>query len=161
MASNASGTRHLNKRILARGIACVSIIIISLIFISPKRAANLFSKLGFSRSVVQPIPSIEPVVQGSSDSSVKGIRFTLHPTGIDPKEVVLAPGRYRIAVDNRTGANEAEIQFDAPSGQALVRTQIAPRKLNWRSTIQFAPGEYYLRLLSEPSRTAKIVVTNN
>jgi hypothetical protein len=102
-----------------------------------------------------------PGLQGNPALVVKGIRFTIHPTGIDPQEIVLEAGRYRIAVDNRSGANEANIQLDRSNGQALVNAPISARKLGWRGVLQLTPGEYNLKLVGQPSRTGKIIVKSN
>jgi len=87
-------------------------------------------------------------------------RITITPTGFEPKVITRGPGRFLLAVDNRSGLDNLTLHLESQAGR--LRTQRASRsKASWRELLDLLPEEYLLKESNHPGWSCRITIAAN
>jgi hypothetical protein len=84
--------------------------------------------------------------------------FELRPYGFIPAEITVAPGKYLIAVQNRSGMKDLTFRLDRDNGARLSESRASTKE--WKSQVTLGRGTYILSEASEPSWRSVIHVSN-
>jgi hypothetical protein len=103
-----------------------------------------------------PPPSVPGV---AASSKIKAVLFTVRPDGFEPSEITLPEGKYVIAVDNRSGADEVLLNVRRGQSDRLKEVRLTRQQLNWRGVIDLKPGLYTVSDVNRPEWAARLQVT--
>ena len=100
-------------------------------------------------------------LQGQSETTkLEMERVTITPTGFEPSVIGRGPGRFLLAVDNRSGHDDLTLHLEGQTGR--LRAQRASRsKASWREVLELAPGEYLLREANHREWLCRITIAAN
>lgn len=108
-------------------------------------------------------PIIEPAVlqnHGTPASSpLKSVLFTIHTEGFEPNEITLPAGKYVLAVDNRSGSEDVQLNLRRGQSEKLKEAKLSRKQMDWNSVIELTPGQYSLSDLNRPKWSANIKVS--
>ncbi len=111
-------------------------------------AAQIFSA-GSIETPMVPTAALMPT-QGSNNERLEAEVIRLLPTGFDPSEISRPPGRFILAVTNRSSAQELDLRLDAEAGNRVHQVRLPRGQLRWKQVIQLPPGNYRLSEASHP-----------
>lgn len=96
----------------------------------------------------------------SAGTTLEMERITITPTGFEPNLIARGPGRFLLAVDNRSGHDDLTLHLEGRTGR--LRSQRASRsKASWREVLELAPGEYLLREANHREWSCRITIAAN
>ena len=119
-----------------RTIAALSALIVSAVVLGK----NLAGTLAFAEQ------------QGGRDE----IRIELTSNGFAPTEVQHAPGRFAIAVENKTLSGEYTLRLKAEDGTVVSELQVQKGSSAW--TVDLQTGNYTLTEADHPQWTCRIIL---
>ena len=96
-------------------------------------------------------------LQQPSEEELRVLLFELRPYGFIPQEITVTPGKYLIALENRSGKKDLTFRFERENGPRLAESK-APR--DWKKRVTLAPGTYILSEANESSWISRIHVNN-
>lgn len=96
--------------------------------------------------------SLVTAQQGGRDE----LRTELTSNGFTPSELQHAPGRFAIAVENRTLSGEYTLRLKAEDGTVVSELQVQKGSSAW--TVNLQTGTYTLTEADHPQWTCRIVV---
>jgi hypothetical protein len=119
-----------------------------------------YRKLGASVPSVAPItPSSLPIGQATQPAViVAGLGVTLTRQGFQPAKINRSPGRFVLAVVNKTGLGSLSLRLDSPVGLALRAKLLPKEEPRWSDVYDLGPGRYTLRESNHPSWVCEITV---
>lgn len=102
--------------------------------------------------------SVRPQV---SDQAVEVELITVHPYGLEPREISRPSGPFILAVHNRSRLDQVSLQLNRANGfSAGVREISLPAgKLRQLSLLDLPPGQYVLTDTVRPNFECKITIT--
>lgn len=86
-------------------------------------------------------------------------RITLRPHGFEPRQVQRGPGRFLLAVDNRSRLDLAILRLDSDAGGHLRELRLPRGKLRWREFLTLPPGRYVLSEANHPAWVCQILIS--
>lgn len=108
-------------------------------------------------------PMVAPTIlqsHGTSASSpLKSVLFTIHSQGFEPNDITLPAGKYVLVVDNRSGAEDVQLNLRRGQSEKLKEAKLSRKEMDWYSVIELAPGQYSLSDLNRPKWSANIKVS--
>jgi hypothetical protein len=84
----------------------------------------------------------------------------LRETGFEPAQIARPPGRFLLAVDNRTGLGEVEFRLEREHGARLREVHVNRRGRGWREPVSLPPGTYRLTEATHPEWVCLVTITN-
>ena len=155
-----------NLRLAASGLfACliIGVAAVTALTVRSKIVINNGTTTSFSAATSSsnaPAPTAAPLQLPSSIARLEMERVTITPTGFEPKVLTRGPGRFLLAVDNRSGQDDLTLHLDGQTGR--LRTQRASRsKASWREVLELAPGDYLLREANHREWSCRITIAAN
>lgn len=85
--------------------------------------------------------------------------ITIYPQGFVPREIRRPPGKFLIAIDNRSGIQEIELRLDHETGNRLRQVQVARKKVAWRDLVELPPGKYRLTEANHPDWVCRFEIS--
>jgi hypothetical protein len=101
------------------------------------------------------------VVQVGTEAAQAGIEVlavALHPDGFHPREVKLRRGKFLLAVDDRSGLDEIDLQVEVQNGFSLANARVSHRVNHWHALADLAPGTYVLRETGQKDWVCRITI---
>lgn len=102
-----------------------------------------------------------PVAAQSKPIPLGSELVTIQPFGFEPKEITRPAGPFLLIVDNRSGLRDVTLLLDRTGGNRLVAEPVLWHKLDWRETLDLAPGTYRLSEVANPSWLCEITITEH
>ena len=96
---------------------------------------------------------------GSNQERVEAELITIHPTGFEPAEITRDGGRFVLAVDNRSGLEEVDLQLNRENGSREREARVHRQQLDWREFVDLPPGRYVLKEVNHPDWACLITIT--
>ena len=129
-------------------------------FVVPARSAGEYSKSGPSSSSGDlTTPSSLPISQGTQPAVIiGGIGVTVTRQGFQPGKITRSPGRFVLAVVNKTGLGSLSLTLESPLGLALSNKQLPKEEPRWTDVYDLSPGRYTLRETNHPSWVCEIII---
>src|ERR1051325_1148622 len=117
-----------------------------------------------------PALSAKPVSMTSSaatplrDNQASGQRMEpliikLRRTGFEPAEITRLQGRFLLAFDNLTGADEIDLQLNHETGNKLHEVRMPRGQVRWRQALDLHPGRYVLSVVDHPEWVCQLTIT--
>lgn len=85
--------------------------------------------------------------------------ITIRPTGFEPAQITRAGGRFVLAVDNRSGFEEVDLQLNRETGSREREALVHRKQLDWREFVDLPPGRYVLKEVNHPDWACLITIT--
>lgn len=103
---------------------------------------------------VSPMTSLDDEKKWLEPLSIK-----LRRTGFEPSEITRTKGRFLLAFDNRTGADEIVLQLSRESGDKLHEVKMPRGTVRWRQALDLHPGTYVLSVTDHPEWVCRLTIT--
>ncbi len=100
----------------------------------------------------------EPNQEPRAVKQVESELVTITPGGFEPIQITRSQGPFILAIDNRSGLEDVQLYFERETGVRLSVALGRNRKLAWRETVDFPPGQYILRAANDDSWRCLITV---
>ena len=85
--------------------------------------------------------------------------ITILPTGFQPAEITRPPGRFLLAVENRSGISAVVFQLDAEPGNRIFQVSRTWERADWNEVLHLPPGRYVLTEASHPEWQCVITIS--
>ncbi len=105
------------------------------------------------------LSTVPAVGQGKRDHNMQVELVTVGRHGFEPAEITRPKGTFLLAVDNRSGLKEIDLQISRESGQREREMKVHRRKPDWRGLIDLPPGRYKLTESGNPDWACRITIT--
>ena len=102
-----------------------------------------------------------PIVLPQGNSVIEGLTMqliTIRPTGFDPAAITRGPGRFLLAVDNKTGLTVVTLRITTDGGGPVREIRLAPAQHKWREKMILLPGKYSLTEADHPNWICRITI---
>jgi hypothetical protein len=86
-------------------------------------------------------------------------RLVVHRYGFEPAEINRPHGKFLLALDNRSGADELDLQLFTQHGSASRQVRLSGDKSRWREVLNLPPGTYLLTEAGHPQWQCRITIT--
>lgn len=117
-----------------------------------------------NRAIVIAASSAEVTTSRKENSlnqeSIEAELITIRPTGFEPAEITRAGGRFVLAVDNRSGFEEVDLQLNRETGSRVREALVHRKQLDWSEFVDLPPGRYVLKEVNHPDWLCLITVTS-
>jgi len=123
------------------GVAAVTALTVRSRTITKNATTTTFSTAAYSSNA--PAASAAPLQVQSSVARLEMERVTITPTGFEPNQITRGPGRFLLAVDNRSGLDDLALRLDGQIARLLTQ-RVSRRKASWREVLDLVPGDYAL-----------------
>jgi len=100
-----------------------------------------------------------PTSQQRSDTELEAEIVTATPTGFEPSEISRPPGRFLLAVDNRSGLGDLDLYLERQAGGRVNVALSRKGRLAWRQVVDLPPGHYILRAANDESWQCNITLS--
>lgn len=90
---------------------------------------------------------------------VEAERLVVRRHGFEPAEITRPHGRFLIALDNRSGTDDLDLQLAAEHGSESRRVSLSVGKTRWREILNLPPGSYLLTEAGHPQWQCRITIT--
>lgn len=84
--------------------------------------------------------------------------ITILPNGFQPAEITRPPGRFLIAIENRSGISAVDFQLDAEPGNRIFQVSRTWERSDWSEVVNLPPGRYVLTEASHPEWQCVITI---
>jgi hypothetical protein len=141
-------------------ILLITVVMIALI------ALTINANTWFAKTTipVEPI-AIAAQTQKAQANPVQVELFTLHPHGFEPAQITRPKGRFVLAVDNRSGVGEVQLQLHRVVGndkqEKVVEKRTSRKQLDWGQLIDLRPGRYALSEVGHEEWVSFITITQD
>jgi hypothetical protein len=102
-------------------------------------------------------PSLALPSTAQSDR-VESELITILPTGFQPAEITRPPGRFLLAVENRSGISAIDFRLDAEPGNRIFQVNRTWERADWNELLHLPPGRYTLTEASHPEWRCVITI---
>ena len=102
----------------------------------------------------QPVRS-QPAVNGRAEAEL----LVLRSDGFKPNEITRGPGRFLLAIQNHSSAEELSLVLQQESGASMRQVRMANRQSKLKEVLELPPGRYVLAEANHPQWTCPIVIT--
>lgn len=85
--------------------------------------------------------------------------ITILPTGFQPTHITRPPGRFLIAIENRSGISAVNFHLDAEPGNRIFQVSRTWERSDWSEVVNLSPGRYVLTETSHPEWRCVITIT--
>lgn len=90
---------------------------------------------------------------------VKVIQITALRTGLRPATLSVPTGRYLLAIDNRSGVDNLNMQFGLEGSLTMRQASSRRATPDWRGVVDLTPGKYNLTIAERPQWRCALTVT--
>lgn len=87
-------------------------------------------------------------------------RVTITPTGFEPAQINRPASPFVLAIDNRSGLQEATLEVFREDGHKLHEIKGPKGQLNQRKFLDLPPGSYVLKVANHPDWSCQILLTH-
>lgn len=94
----------------------------------------------------------------SQTERVESELITISPSGFQPAEITRPPGRFLLAVENRSGLSAIDFRLDAERGNRVFQVNRTWERADWNELLNLAPGRYVLTEASHPEWQCVITI---
>ena len=101
-----------------------------------------------------PTNPAEPV----HEQTVPVLLITIRPSGFDPGEIRSAPGRFLLAVDNKSGLDDLRLRLNRENANRLSEVNLAKGQIKWRQKVDLPAGRYVLTEENRPTWVCHIII---
>ena len=84
--------------------------------------------------------------------------ITILPSGFQPTNITRPPGRFLIAIENRSGISVVDFQLDAEPGNRIFQVSRTWERSDWSEVVNLSPGRYVLTETSHPEWQCVITI---
>jgi hypothetical protein len=102
--------------------------------------------------------STEEVPTTLQSERVESELITILPSGFQPTEITRPPGRFLLAVENRSGISAVVFQLDAEPGNRIFQVSRTWERADWNEVLHLPPGRYVLTEASHPEWQCVITI---
>lgn len=90
---------------------------------------------------------------------VEAERLVVRRYGFEPAQITRPHGKFLIALDNRSGMDNLDLQLVAEHGGESRRVSLSGGKPRWREILNLPPGSYLLTEAGHPQWQCRITIT--
>ena len=113
-----------------------------------------------SEAAITANPQDTQAVQGTPANDRLTVELiTLRPFGFEPAEISRPQGRFLLAINNRTGLQEIDLQLNHETGNRLRQMRKPKGRHDWRELLDLPPGRYILTEANHKNWVCKITIT--
>ena len=106
--------------------------------------------------------AISPEISPSTNSGrAEAELLVLRSDGFKPNEITRGPGRFLLAIQNHSSAEELSLVLKHEGGASVRQVRMAKRQSKLKEVLELPPGRYVLTETSHPEWTCTIVITPN
>ena len=102
--------------------------------------------------------STEKVPATPQSERVEAELITILPSGFQPAEITRPPGRFLLAVENRSGISAVDFRLDAELGNRVFQVSRTWERADWNEVLHLPPGRYVLTEASHPEWRCVITI---
>jgi len=95
----------------------------------------------------------------SRNNRLEAESITVRDQGFEPASLSRPPGRFLIAVDNRSHSANLELQILQVGSNARYSKQMRGKQLRWREVIELPVGEFILTETNHPAWRCQITIS--
>jgi hypothetical protein len=85
--------------------------------------------------------------------------ITIRPTGFEPAEISRPPGRFLLAINNKSGLDEVVLRIQREGGSRQHEVRIRQENFRWRVAATLSSGRYILTAPEHPDWRCIIIIT--
>lgn len=102
----------------------------------------------------------EKATARSADAPARSTILVVNLTrfGFEPSKRIIPAGRCLVAVANRSGLQEVDLQLSRKSGERLIAEKYPRGKRHWEKLLNLTPGDYALTVVGHPEWVLNITV---
>jgi hypothetical protein len=93
-----------------------------------------------------------------SANRVEVVVVTVLPTGFEPNEIKRGPGKFLLAVDNRSNLRDLKLRLEDESGNVRHEHRIHGGKLDSREPLDLPTGRYLLKVINQKEWVCRIEI---
>lgn len=97
----------------------------------------------------------------SSPSKVEAEILVLRHDGFHPREISRPPGRFLLALQNQSTAEELSLTLTPEGGNPLKQVRFENKQSKLREVIELPPGRYVLSEANHPEWTCSIEIVSH
>ncbi len=97
----------------------------------------------------------------SSQGNLEVELLVLRPDGFQPREIRRPPGRFLLALQNHSTADELSLTLAPEGGNPLRQVRFEKQQSKLREFIELSPGRYVLSETNHPEWTCSIEITSH
>jgi hypothetical protein len=106
--------------------------------------------------------SASSLIDGNSQRErVETELITIFSKGFEPAEITRPAGKFILAVDNRSGIEEVELQLNRQEGGRVHAVRVRRTSPEWRVTVDLRPGAYVLSEAGHANWNCRITITSH
>ena len=83
---------------------------------------------------------------------------TIRASGFEPGEINRPPGKFLLAVDNRSGISEVDLRLDRLTGGRVHEARVSRDRPDWQTPLELTPGQYLLTEAYHPNWICRITI---
>ena len=95
----------------------------------------------------------------ATEPRMEALMIKLRRTGFEPVEIERTEGRFLLAFDNCTGADEIVLQLKQENGHKLHELRMPRGHVRWRKALNIPAGRYVLTVEGHPEWVSRITIT--
>jgi hypothetical protein len=97
----------------------------------------------------------------SSPSKLEAEILVLRPDGFQPREIRRPPGRFLLALQNQSKAEELSLTLTPEGGNPLRQVRFENKQSKLREVLELTPGRYVLTEANHPEWTCSIEILSH
>ena len=105
------------------------------------------------------IPVQDPAKSVSTKERIATELIVLGPNGFEPATLTRTPGKFLLAIDNRTGLNGLTFELDGVDGTRQRAALLADQRIRWREVVDLSLGDYLVRVVGHTKWSCRIRIT--
>lgn len=102
----------------------------------------------------------QPILNEDVQEPIEAELFTIRPNGFEPTEIRRHAGKFLLAIDNRSGLDDLNLQLLTASRASVHTARVGRRMLDTRVLMNLRPGTYRLTEANHAGWNAQIVITD-
>lgn len=99
--------------------------------------------------------------QPAANDRAEAELLVLRSDGFKPNEITRGPGRFLLAIQNHSSAEELSLVLKQEGGASMRQVRMAKRQSKLKEILELLPGRYVLTEANHPEWTCTIVITPN
>lgn len=105
------------------------------------------------------IPTQDPAKIVSTKEVIASELIVLSPNGFEPATLTRPPGKFLLAIDNRSGLDDLSFELVGVDGSPKRQTSLAGQRTRWREVVDLAPGDYLVKVVGHAKLSCRIRIT--
>ena len=148
----------------AAGLIAVVVLALSALAVRARTEAARPAEAGSTALAASPVSMrAARAVNGNADPKQRmGVLVVkLRRTGFEPSELTRPRGRFLLAFDNQSGADEIILRLQHETGNKLHEVHMPRGSVRWRQALDLHPGRYLLSVNGHPEWICHLTITAN